>query len=271
MHQPVGKIARIGKKQQTFGVEVKSADCQPFAVFERRQSVENRRPFLRIVTADDFTGRFVINQHFRQTLGNLALDQFSVDSDLIGRQNTLSDMSRFAIDGNTSRNDQFFHIAPRTQPGIGQYLVQLRCIVLSRQFTFELSGLVRCTILASDSHVAFAIDLVEFTGCDETEHIIVSAVSRCLTFASFGCIARTCALWRTLFPPGSRNLHILAALDAGYTVRVVFRPFLAYIFASLYRAFGCRTFFGNITYRFSLSGLLFFRHAFRHCFHAIGL
>ena len=169
MHEPVRQIARGGKQKQTFGVEVEATHGQPFPGLHGRQPVEHRWPAIRIVGADDFAGRLVVDQHARRPLADLALNEFAIDADLIGRQDTLSDVRRLAVDRNPSRDDQLFHVATRTEAGFGQHLVQLRCIVLGRQVAARaLCGRLAC--IASDVRVVRRT--VECIGSDEGKNRI---------------------------------------------------------------------------------------------------
>src|SRR5471030_3192676 len=133
VHQPVGQVARGGEQQQAFGVEVEAADGQPFAGFHRRQAVEHRWTAIRVVIADDFAGRLVVDQHARRLLADAALDQLAVDADVVGRQDALADVGRLAIHRHAAGDDQFFHVAARAETGFGQHLVQFRRVVVRRQ------------------------------------------------------------------------------------------------------------------------------------------
>ena len=42
-------------------------------------------------------------------------------------------MGRLTIDGHTARDDQFFHVATRTQSDVGQHFVQLWRVVVGGQ------------------------------------------------------------------------------------------------------------------------------------------
>src|SRR5476649_891644 len=133
VHQPVGQVAGGGEQQQTFGVEVEAADGQPFAGLHRRQAVEHRWTAVRVVIADDFAGRLMVDQHARRLLADAALDQFTVDADVVGRQDALADVGRLAVDGDAAGDDQLFHVAARTEAGFGQHLVQFRRVVVRGQ------------------------------------------------------------------------------------------------------------------------------------------
>src|SRR5476649_1062699 len=133
VHQPVGQVARGGEQQQAFGVEVEAADGQPFAGLHRRQAVEHRWTAVRVVIADDFAGRLVVDQYARRLLADAALDQLAVDAHVVGRQDALADVGRLAVDGYAAGDDQLFHVAARTEAGLGQHLVQLRRVVVRGQ------------------------------------------------------------------------------------------------------------------------------------------
>ena len=53
-------------------------------------------------------------------------DGFTIDTHSIIDANTLTDMSRLAIDGYASGDDEFFHFATRANSGICQHLVKFR-------------------------------------------------------------------------------------------------------------------------------------------------
>ena len=182
MHQAIGKIPVIGKEKQAFRIEIQTTDSQPFAVFERWQVIENGCSFFRIVTTDDFTGRFVVKHDFRKAFRHFALQEFPIDAYLIRRQDSLADMSRFTIDGNASGNDQFFHVATGTETGIGKHLVKLGSVVFSPQFTFGIL-LFRWCICRS---VTLSIDFVVIVGSHKPENVAcivlvrILAVLRCI-------------------------------------------------------------------------------------------
>src|SRR5690606_13314526 len=44
---------------------------------------------------------------------------------LIGSLDSLTDVRRLTVYRNPTRNNEFFHVAPRANTGIGQYFVQL--------------------------------------------------------------------------------------------------------------------------------------------------
>ncbi len=130
MHETVCQIARGGQHQQTFGVEVEAADREPLGGLHGRQLVEHRRTAFRISVADDFASRFVIQQHARRLVGQLALDRLAVDANLVGRHDALADVGRLAVHRHAAGDDQFFHVAARAHAGFGQHFVQLRRVVV---------------------------------------------------------------------------------------------------------------------------------------------
>ena len=77
----------------------------------------------------------MIDQYARRTRADFALNEFAVDSDLIGREYALADMCRLTIDRNASCDDQLFHVTARAETGLGQHLVQLGCIVFGGEVT----------------------------------------------------------------------------------------------------------------------------------------
>ncbi len=66
------------------------------------------------------------------------MDQLAVHADLVRRQDALADMGRQAVDRNAALQDQFFHLAARAQPALGQHLVQLGRVVVGRQLAHRL-------------------------------------------------------------------------------------------------------------------------------------
>ncbi|CAB3788196.1 hypothetical protein LMG28614_02640 [Paraburkholderia ultramafica] len=141
VHEAVRQIARRGQHQQTFRVEIEAADREPLGGFHRRQLVEHRRTAFRVGVADDFAGRFVIQEYARRLVGELALDRLAVDADLVGRHDALADVSRLAVHRHAAGDDQFFHVAARTHARFGQHLVQLRRVVVRDQHALGRSRL----------------------------------------------------------------------------------------------------------------------------------
>ena len=141
VHQAVGQVAGVGEQQQALGVEVEAADGQPLAGLHGRQAVEHGRTAFRIVRADDFAGRLVVHQHARRlVVVHAALQQLAVDAHGVGRQDALADVGRLAVHRHAAGDDQFFHVAARTQAGFGQHLVQLRRVVFGGQVAARLGG-----------------------------------------------------------------------------------------------------------------------------------
>ena len=126
MHQLVGQFARVGEQQQAFGIDVEPADRQPLAVRQPRQAAEHRRPLLRIVVRDDFAGRLVVGHHPRRRRRDAELDRLAVDGDAVAKRDALADVRAFAVDGDRALLDEVFHVAPRTDAGLRQHLLQLR-------------------------------------------------------------------------------------------------------------------------------------------------
>ena len=133
VHQAVGQVARGRKQQQALGIEVEPAHRQPLARLHRRQTVEHRWPAIRIVMTDDLASRLMVHQHARRLLADAALDQFTIDPHMVGRQDALANMGRLAIHRDPAGHDQVFHVAARTEARFGQHLVQLGRIVVRRQ------------------------------------------------------------------------------------------------------------------------------------------
>src|ERR1700754_3577220 len=140
VHEAVRQIARGREHQQALGIEVEAANREPFRALHRRQLVEYRRAAFGVRVTDDLAGRLVIQQHARRLVLQLALDRLAVDADEVGRHDALADMRRFAIHRHAARDDQLFHLAARAHARFGQYLVQLRCIVVGSEHALGLRG-----------------------------------------------------------------------------------------------------------------------------------
>jgi len=87
--------------------------------------------------ADDFSGWLVIDKYARRPLADLALNQLAVDANLVGWQDTLTNVSRLTIDRNAPCDDQFLHVAARSQTSLRQHLVQLWRIIFCGQVTAD--------------------------------------------------------------------------------------------------------------------------------------
>ena len=130
MHQQVGQFTRRGKHQQTFGIEVEPPHGHPALTLEPGQALEDGGALTGIVAAADFTRRLVIKQDFRGRFLYTPVQRPAVDTHLIGRPDTLTDISRLAVDRHPSGDDELLHFAPRSDTGISQQLVQLGRILI---------------------------------------------------------------------------------------------------------------------------------------------
>jgi hypothetical protein len=74
-------------------------------------------------------------------LADAALHQLAVDAHGVGRQDALADVGRLAVHRHAAGDDQLFHVAARTEAGLGQHLVQLRRIVVGGQVAARLGAL----------------------------------------------------------------------------------------------------------------------------------
>src|SRR5205809_5637989 len=81
MHQPIGKLARIGEDEQSGRVDVESSDGHPSSGGKARKY---GRPTLRIAPRDELAYRLVINENARGC-GIRKADGFSIDRDFIAR------------------------------------------------------------------------------------------------------------------------------------------------------------------------------------------
>lgn len=130
VHQTVRQLTRTGQKQQTFSVQIESADRLPLALIETRQFPENGWSVLGIIMSDHLSNWFVIRNDPHRRRGDANLDRLSIDFDLIPELNPLSNVSRLVIDGNSPFQDHLFHLKPRAQPGLRQNFVQFGAIGL---------------------------------------------------------------------------------------------------------------------------------------------
>ena len=135
MHQRVRQLARAGKQQQTFGVQVQTADRLPLAVLQLGQLAEYGGAVLRIVVRHHFAHRLVIGNHACGRWIDTEADGLSVDLDDVAKLNALTDVSRFVVDRDTAFQNQLLHLQTRAHAGLGQHLVQLGRIDLRSQHT----------------------------------------------------------------------------------------------------------------------------------------
>ena len=130
MHQQIGHLARGGEDQQALGVEIEPPDRNPALALESGQPLEHRRPLTGVVAAANFTGCLVIDQHLGRRLLDPSIQGTAIDPNLIVRPDSLADMRRLTIDRHTPCNDQLFHLAARSDAGIGEQFVQLGSVVI---------------------------------------------------------------------------------------------------------------------------------------------
>ncbi|OIQ65105.1 hypothetical protein GALL_533390 [mine drainage metagenome] len=97
------------------------------------QFAKNRRPVLRIIVADNFTGGFVVSDDTCRWWLDFETNRFAIDLDMISKLNPLTDVRRFIIDRNAPFKDELFHLKARTHAGLGQHLVQFGRFRLWRQ------------------------------------------------------------------------------------------------------------------------------------------
>ncbi|CUJ49428.1 Uncharacterised protein [Achromobacter xylosoxidans] len=125
VHDAVGHVARRGEDQQTLGIQIEPADRQPLAGAQLGQARKHAGAAARIVMADDFTCRLVIQDHARRLLGIGPHDRLAIDPHLVIRRYALADVRRLAVDRYTAGDDQLFHLSTRANARIRQHLVQL--------------------------------------------------------------------------------------------------------------------------------------------------
>jgi hypothetical protein len=122
------------------------------------------------------------------------LYEFAVNSDLIGRQYALADMRRLTVDGYPAGNDQFFHIAARTQTSLGQHFMQLgRIIIGSQVATCWL--LMPSAVFGSSEYFLTSGDSVIVIRGNKTENCISVCACIALTMALIGVLGFLTRTW----------------------------------------------------------------------------
>ena len=125
MHEPVSQFARGGEYQQATGIEVQPPHGQPFGAADDRQFLEHAAPALRIVATDDLAVALVIDDDSRQARGDLEFDLAASDLDHVLGRHAHAENGRLAVDLDLAGLDDFFHGAPRTEPGLREHFLQL--------------------------------------------------------------------------------------------------------------------------------------------------
>ena len=202
MHHAVGNIARCREDQQTFGVQIQTTNRQPLAHFQGRQATEHGGTALRVVVRNNFASGLVVQNHARRALGIGPIDQLTINTHLVVCTDTLTNMSRLAIHGNTACNNQLFHIAARTDTGLGQHLVQFRLHQLAAHVftqalrqTILLVQMAECDVVISiQNHNWRVISRVRIASILRAALAFASTTACILTTTSRGGFA-TIILW----------------------------------------------------------------------------
>jgi 1-acyl-sn-glycerol-3-phosphate acyltransferase len=127
MGQPEGHVSVVRQEKSTLRIDVEAPDgIDP----DRKmgQEVHDRRPSERVLDADDPAGRLVEEDKDGPVL--FALDEMTAGDDLVARSVDLLAqlLDDLAVDADPALGDDAVCLAPRTDPGVGQELVQAhRC------------------------------------------------------------------------------------------------------------------------------------------------
>ncbi len=136
MHQLIGQLARTRQQQQTFGIQIQSANRLPFALKQLGQAPEHGWPVLRIIVRHDLSSRFMVGNHARRRWVNPDSNGLAVHLDGIAELDALTDMRGLGIDRNTPLQNELLHFKPRTQSSLRQHFVKFGGFRLRRQHTF---------------------------------------------------------------------------------------------------------------------------------------
>jgi hypothetical protein len=96
-------------------------------------------------------------------------------------------MRRLTVDGYPTCNDQFFHIAARTQTGLGQYFMQLRRIIISSQVASHWLLMPSTVFRSSECFLASGDSVIVVRG-NKTENCISVCSCIALTVALIGVL-----------------------------------------------------------------------------------
>ena len=136
MHQFISQLARTRQQQQTFGIQIQSANRLPFALKQLGQAPEHRWPVLRIIVRHDLSSRFMVGNHARGRWVNPDPNGLAVHLDGIAELDALTDMRGLGIDRNTPLQNELLHFKPRTQSSLRQHFVKFGGFRLRRQHPF---------------------------------------------------------------------------------------------------------------------------------------
>src|SRR5690606_6131882 len=100
VHQLVGQLARTGKQQQPFRVQVQTPDRLPLTLREPRQLAKYRGAVLWVVVGYHLTNRLVVSDDPCRRRVNPVANGFAIDLDLIAELDALADMGRLIVHRN---------------------------------------------------------------------------------------------------------------------------------------------------------------------------
>src|SRR5690606_28983960 len=124
MHHRVGQLAVGGEQQQAGGVDVQAADGDPARALERGQRLEDGRAAFGILARGDFAFGLVVHQHPGRLAQRAGDEGLAVDLDAVAALDARPQLRDFAVDLDHAIGDALLERAARTQPGLGQDLVQ---------------------------------------------------------------------------------------------------------------------------------------------------
>ncbi len=111
-------------------------------MLQARQLAEHRGAVLGIIVRDDFAHGLVIGDDTRRRRIDAKADGLAVDLDLVAELDALAHVGRLVVDRDAAFKNELLHFKARSQPGLGQHLVQLGRIDLGQQHALGRRGIV---------------------------------------------------------------------------------------------------------------------------------
>src|SRR5690625_6866163 len=93
---------------------------QPFAIANRRQTLEYRITPFGVIMRNNFARWFVIQNHPWRPLGVGATNQLSIDPHLVILTDTLANMGWLTIDGHPPSDNELFHFSRSGERRVGK-------------------------------------------------------------------------------------------------------------------------------------------------------
>ena len=97
VHQLIRQFTVGGKKQQTAGINVQTADINPTLILCFRQMIKNGRSTFRVITGTDFTNGFVVGDHTGINPGFFNRYRTAINADIIVATRSVSELGPLTI------------------------------------------------------------------------------------------------------------------------------------------------------------------------------